>query len=104
MLVNDVDRVVGTLQAASIDISFVPPWIVAQVYNVGNSHWVLCLLLFAPTREYLCIKFDLCDQPPNVGTNKEEFAIVYLTAKREGIQPQPQTTTEELGEDFGCFW
>ena len=35
-----------------------PLIIVAQVYNLGNFHWVLCLLLIAPTRGYLYLKFD----------------------------------------------
>ena len=43
----------STLERASIDMSFAPPLIVAQVYNSGNFHWVLRLLLIAPTREYL---------------------------------------------------
>ena len=59
-----------TLQASSIDMSFTPPLIVAQVYNLSNWHWVLRLLLIAPTREYLCLKFDLvCDRPHIVGAN-----------------------------------
>ena len=44
-----------TLQASSIDLSFTPPLIVAQVYDLSNWHWVLRLLLIAPTREYLCL-------------------------------------------------
>ena len=47
-----------TLDVSSIDMSFAPPLIVAQVYNLDNSHWVLRLLLIAPTRECLCLKFD----------------------------------------------
>ena len=39
-----------TSEASSIDMSFAPPLIAVQVYNMGNSHWVLCLLLIAPTR------------------------------------------------------
>ena len=39
----------STLECASI---------VAQVYNSGNSRWVLRLLLIAPTHEYFCLKFD----------------------------------------------
>ena len=47
-----------TLEASSIVL------ILAQVYNSSNSHWVLRLLLTAPTREYLCLKFDpMCDRP-----------------------------------------
>ena len=59
-----------TLEASSIDMSFAPPLIVAQVYNLDNSCWVLRLLLIAPTREYLCLKFDpLSGRPHIVGTN-----------------------------------
>ena len=77
-----------TLQASSIDMSFAPPLIVAQVYNLSNSHWVLRLLLIAPTREYLCLKFDpMCDRPQIVGANQEELAVVDLIAKREGVEP-----------------
>ena len=47
-----------TLQASSIDMSFAPPLIVAQVFILSNSHWVLRLLLIAPTHKYLCLKFD----------------------------------------------
>ena len=57
-----------TLEAASIDMSFAPPLIV--VNNLSNSHWVLRLLLIAPTHEYLCLKFDpMCDRPHIVGAN-----------------------------------
>ena len=38
-----------TLEPASIDMSFAPPLIVA--YNLCNLHWVLHLLLIAPTRD-----------------------------------------------------
>ena len=79
----------STLERASIDMSFAPPLIVAQVYHSGNFHWVLRLLLIAPTREYLCLKFDpLLDKPHIVGANKEELAVVDELAEREGIQPQ----------------
>ena len=47
-----------TLDASSIDMFFAPSLIAAQVYNLDNSHWVLCLFFIAPTREYLCFKFD----------------------------------------------
>ena len=80
-----VDR---TLEASSIDMSFAPPLVVVQVYNLGNSHWVLCLLLIAPTHEYPCLKFDpVCDQPRIVGANQKELTIEDLIAEREGIQP-----------------
>ena len=93
-----------TLEAASIDISLAPPLIVAQVYNLGNFHWVLRFLMIAPgpTREYLCLKFDpLCDKPYIVGANKEEFAVVDLIAKREGIQPKQRRSWERFLEAFG---
>ena len=77
-----------TLQASSIDMSFAPPLIVAQVYNLSNWHWVLCLMLIAPTCEYLCLKFDpVCDGPHIVGANQEELAVVDLSAEREGVEP-----------------
>ena len=64
MLVHNADRsCVGswaerTLDVSSMDVSFVLALIVAQVYNLENSHWVLRLLLIAPARKYLCLKFD----------------------------------------------
>ena len=71
-----------TLQASSIDMSFAPPPIVVHVYNLSNSHWVLRLLSIAPTREYLCLKFDpMCDRPHIVGANQEELAGVDLIAE-----------------------
>ena len=77
------------LEAASINMSFTPPLIVAQVYNFFNFRWVLRLLFNGPTREYLYFKFDpLCDRPHIVGANHEELAVVDLIAKQAGIQPQ----------------
>ena len=94
----------STLERASIDISFAPPLIVAQVYNLGNSHWVLRLLLIAPTREYLCLKFDpLLDKPHNVGANKEELAVVDKLADREGIQPQQRRKWATFLYAFGSL-
>ena len=59
-----------TLQASSIDMFFAPPLNVEHVYNLSNWHWVLRLLLIAPTREYLCLKFDrVCDRPQIFGAN-----------------------------------
>ena len=59
-------------------MSFAPPLIAVQVYNLGNFHGVLRLLLNAPTCEYLCLKLDpLCDpydRPHLVGANQEELA------------------------------
>ena len=63
-------RLERTLQASSIDMFFAPALIVARVYNLSNWHWVLRLLLIAPTREFLCLKFDpVCDRPHIVGAN-----------------------------------
>ena len=90
-----------TLEAASIDMSFAPPSIVAQVYNLSKWHWVLRLLLIAPTREYLCLNFDpMCDRPHIVGANQEELVVVDLIAEREGVEPQQQ---KKWVKDFGCF-
>ena len=94
----------STLERASIDMSFAPPLIVAQVYNSGNSHWVLRLLLIAPTREYLCLKFDpLLDKPHIVGANKEELAVVDELAEREGIQPQQRRKWATFLSAFGSL-
>ena len=71
-----------TLEALSIVMCFAPPVLVAQVYNLGNSHWVLRLLLIALTHEYPCLKFDrLCDRPHIVAANQEELAVVDLIAE-----------------------
>ena len=68
---------------------FAPPLIAVQVYTLSSFHRVLCLLLIAPSREYLCLKFDpLCDRPHIFGANQEELVVVDLIAEREGIQPQ----------------
>ena len=93
-----------TLQASSIDISFAPPLIVAQVYNLSTWHWVLHLLLIAPTREYLCLKFDpVCDRPHIVGANQEELAVVYLIAEREGVEPQQRKKWSKILDAFGAL-
>ena len=58
-------------------MSFAPPLIVVQVYNLGNFHRVLRLILIAPSREYVSLRFDtLCDRPHLVGANQEEWAVV----------------------------
>ena len=94
----------STLERASIDMSFAPPLIVAQIYNSRNFHWVLRLLLIAPTREYLCLKFDpLLDKPHIVGANKEELAVVDELAEREGIQPQPRRKWATFLDAFGSL-
>ena len=93
-----------TLQASSIDMSFAPPLIVAQVYNMSNGHWVLRLLLIAPTREYLCLKFDpMCDQPHIVGANQEELAVVDLIAERKGVDPQQRKRWSKILDAFGAL-
>ena len=69
-------------------MSFAPPLIVTQVYNMSNQHWVVRLLLIAQTREYLCLKFDpMSDRPHIIGANQEELAVVDLIAEREGAEP-----------------
>ena len=93
-----------TLQAASIDMSFTPPLIVAPVYNLSNSHWVLRLLLIAPTREYLCLKFDpMCERPHIVGANQEELTVVDLIAEREGVEPQQRKKWSKILDAFGAL-
>ena len=85
-------------------MSFAPPVIVTGVYNLGNSHWVLHLLLIAPTREYLCLKFDpLSDRPHIVGAHEEELAVVELIAEREGIQPQQRKKWAKISDAFGAL-
>ena len=69
-------------------MSFASPLVVAQVCNMSNWHWVLRLLLIAPTRECLCLKFDpMCDLPHIVGANQEVLVVVDLIAEREGTEP-----------------
>ena len=93
-----------TLEASSIDMSFAPPLIVAHVYNLSNSHWVLCLLLIAPTRECLCLKFDpMCDRPHIVGANQEELAVVDLIAEQEGVEPQQRKKWSKIFDAFGAL-
>ena len=87
-----------TLQVASIDMSFAPPLIVAQVHNLGNFHRVPRLLFIAPTHECLCLKLDPhCHRPHIVGVNQDELAVVDLIAEREGIQPSS-------GRSGQSFW
>ena len=84
-------------------MSFAPPLIVAQVYNLGNSHWVHCLLLIAPTREYLCLKFDpLSDRAHIVGAN-QELAVVDLIAERQGIRPRKRKKWAKILDAFGAL-
>ena len=93
-----------TLEASSIDMSFAPPLIVAHVDNLGNLHWLLRLLLIAPTREYLCLRFDPFSDPPHiVGANQEELAVVDLIAEREGIQPQQRKKWAKILDAFGAL-
>ena len=92
------------MQASSIDMSFTPPLIVAQVYNMSNWHWVLRLLLIAPTREYLCLKFDpMCDRPHIVGANQEELVVLDLIAEREGVEPQQRKMWSKILDAFGAL-
>ena len=93
-----------TLQVSSIVMSFAPTPIVVQVYNLSNWHWVLRLLLIAPTREYLCLKFDpVCDQPHIVGANQEELAAVDLIAEREGVEPHQRNKWSKILDAFGAL-
>ena len=91
---------VRTLEAASIDMVYVPPLLAAQIYNVRNEHWVLRLLLVSPTRIFLCLVFNpLCNKLYIVGANTEELAPVNLIAEQEGIEPRPQKRWDRfLGE------
>ena len=85
-------------------MSFAPPLIVAQVYNMSNQHWALRLLLIAPTREYLCLKFDpMCDRPHIVGANQEELAVVYFIAEREGVELQQRKRWSKFLDAFGAL-
>ena len=60
---------------------------------MSNRHWVLRLLLIAPTRKYLCLKFDpMCGRPHIVGANQEELAVVDLIAEQDGVEPQQWKT------------
>ena len=45
--------VLRTLEAASIDMVYVPPLLAAQIYNVRNEHWVLRLLFGFPNAHFL---------------------------------------------------
>ena len=81
-----------------------PPLIVAKIYNLGNFHLVLRLLLIAPAREYLCCKFDpQCDRPRIVGANQEELVVVDLIAERGGIQPQQRQKWAKILDAFGAL-
>ena len=71
---------------------------------MSNWHWVLRLLLIAPTREYLCLKFDpMCDRPHIVGANQEELAVVDLIAEREGVEPQRRKKWSKILDAFGAL-
>ena len=91
-----------TLTAASIDMIYAPPLLVAQIYNKRNSHWVLRLLLVSPTRTFLCLVFDpVCNKPYIAGANTEELAIVNLIAEQEGIEARPQKRWDKFLGEFG---
>ena len=71
---------------------------------MSNQHWVLRLLLIAPTREHLCLKFDpMCDRPHIVGANQEELAVVDLIAEREGVEPQQRKRWSKFLDAFGAL-
>ena len=71
---------------------------------MSNWHWVLRLLLIAPTREYPCLKFDpMCDRPHIVGANQEEMAFVDLIAEREGVEPEQQKKWSKILGAFGAL-
>ena len=85
-------------------MSFAPPLIVVQVYNLGNWHWVLRLLFIAPTREYLSLKFDpLYDRPRIVGPHQVELAVVDLIVEREGIGPQHRKKWAKIPDAFSAL-
>ena len=92
------------LEASSIHMSFAPPLIVAHIYTLSNSHWVLRLLLIVPTRGYLCLKFDpMCDRPHIVGAKQEELAVVDLIAEQEGVEPQQRKKWSKSLDAFGAL-
>ena len=102
MLVLAESWALRTLKAASNDMVYAPPLLVAQIYNSCNEHWVLCLLLVSPTRTFLCLVFDpLYNKPYIAGANTEELAIVKLIAEREGIEPRPQKRWDRFLGEFG---
>ena len=79
-------------------MDYAPSLLAAQLYNVCDQHWVLCLLLVSPCRSFLCLVFDpLCNRPYIVGANTKELAIVNPIAEQEGIEPRPQ-------KKWGRFW
>ena len=71
---------------------------------MSNQQWVLRLLLIAPTREYLCLKFDpMCDRPHIVGANQQELAVVDLIAEREGVEPHQRKRWSKFLDAFGAL-
>ena len=65
---------------------------------------MLRLLLIAPTREYLCLKFDpMCDRPHIVGANEEESVVVDLIAEREGVEPQQRKRWSKILDAFSAL-
>ena len=85
-------------------MSFATPLIVVRVYTLGNWHWVLRLLLIAPTCEYLSLKFDpLYDRPHIVGPHEVELAVVDLIAGREGIEPQQRKKWAKILDAFSAL-
>ena len=60
------------LEAVSIDIVYAPSFLAAQIYNVHNTHWVLCFLLVSSKHTFLCLVFDpLWNSAYMVGANRE---------------------------------
>ena len=91
-----------TFNAASIDMIYAPPLLVAQICNKRNSYWVLRLLLVSPTRTFLCLVFDpLCYKPYIAGANTEELAIVNLIAEQEGIKARAHKRWDKFLGEFG---
>ena len=98
--------IVGRVRFGNVAHRYVlrTPVIVVQVYTLSNSHWVLRLLLIAPTREYLSLKFDaMCDRPHIVGAHQEELAVVDLIAEGEGVEPQQRKKWSKILDIFGAL-
>ena len=91
-----------TLEATSIDMDCALLWLVAQVCNMRNEHWVFCLSLVSPTCTFLCLMFDfLSNRLYLVGANTKELAIADLVAEQEGIEPRPQKKSDRFLGEFG---
>ena len=74
------------LEVAGIDMSYTPPLLLAQVYYVRNTRWVLPLLLVSRTHTFICLVFEpLCNRPYTVDAKTKELASVNLVAEQEEI-------------------